>query len=121
MKHQNYNEQVAFMAASLIELSDMSETELSELVQIVGAKAISELLAMDSLREDLVYEEMAEEICNYIGWEPMLTLPPREDAELDRLGQKVAELVGPVQYDFGFAAARLVYLFCSDEVFQDRE
>ena len=56
-------ERVAYMAASLIELTDMTESELPEVVEVVGLDAIRELMSMDYLRSELRFENMAEEIC----------------------------------------------------------
>ena len=64
-------ERVAYMAASLIELTDMTESELPEVVEVVGLDAIRELMSMDYLRSELRFENMAEEICNFTGWDPM--------------------------------------------------
>lgn len=36
-------EKVAFMAASLIELADMTESELQEVIEVVGMDAIRDL------------------------------------------------------------------------------
>lgn len=48
MKHNIENDQVAFIVASLVALSDMSETELRESLNIIGIETIRELLTMDS-------------------------------------------------------------------------
>lgn len=85
--------QVAFMAASLIELADMTETNLQDAIEVVGTDAIQELMGMDHLRYECGYERMAEEICNYIGWDPMLVMPWRDDGELDKIGLLIADLV----------------------------
>ena len=116
MEHQNFNEQMVFVAASLIELADMSDTALEELVEFVGVTTISELIAIDSLWAELTYEEMAEEICNCIGWEPVLSLPLRRDAELYRLGQLVAERVSATETAGGTAAERLCSTLSSGDI-----
>ena len=79
-------ERVAYMAASLIELTDMTESELPEVVEVVGLDAIRELMSMDYLRSELRFENMAEEICNFTGWDPMLVIPWRTEEELSRIG-----------------------------------
>ena len=67
--------QVAFIAASMITLADRSMMDLRSLTELIGADTIQMLLAMDSLRFELSYEEMAEEICACTGWEPALYTP----------------------------------------------
>ena len=36
---------------------------------------------------------MAEEICNFIGWDPMLVIPWRTEGDLTRIGLQIANLV----------------------------
>ena len=86
-------ESVIFIAASLINLADMSESELREVVELVGVDTIRELLDKGHLRYEMDYEEMAEEICNYIDWDPMLVIPWRRDEDLSRLGLLIAEVI----------------------------
>lgn len=86
-------EQVAFMAASLIELADMTDSALQDVVEVVGVDAIQELMGMERLRFETSYEEMVEEICICIDWEPMLISPWRTDEDLSRLGLLIADLV----------------------------
>ena len=47
MKNET-KERVAFLAASLIELADMTESDLPEVIEVVGVDAIRELLDMAS-------------------------------------------------------------------------
>lgn len=86
-------ERVAFMAGSLIDLADMAESELTEVVKLVGVDAIRDLMSMDHLRAELNHEQMADEICDYIGWDPMLAIPPWTDEELSMCGCQIADLV----------------------------
>ena len=105
-------ERVAFMAASLIELTDMTESELPEVVEVVGLDAIRELMSMDYLRSELRFENMAEEICNFTGWDPMLVIPWRAERDLSRIGLQIANLVednSPADED---AAENLADILC---------
>ena len=86
-------ERTAFLAASLIELADMTESDLQSVIDIVGVDAVRELMCMDHLCSEIGYENMAEEICDYIGWNPMLVIPWRTDADLSQTGHQIADLV----------------------------
>lgn len=86
-------EAVAFMAGSLYDLAEMAESDLPEVVKLVGVNAIRDLMSMDHLRVELNHEQMADEICNYIGWAPMLAIPPWTDEELSKIGRQIADLV----------------------------
>ncbi len=91
--NREMKDSVIFVAASLIDLADMTETDLREVVEMVGIDAIQVLLGKGNLRYELSYEEMAEEICNYIGWDPVMTIPWRRDEDLSRLGLLIAETI----------------------------
>ncbi len=91
--NKEMKDNVIFMAASLIDLADMTETDLCEVVEMVGVDAIRKLLDKDNLRYELNYEKMAEESCDYIEWEPMMTIPWRRDEDLSRLGLLIAETI----------------------------
>lgn len=86
-------ESTIFIAASLVNLADMTESDLREVVELVGTDAIRELMGMGRLRYELNYEEMAKEICSYIDWDPMLVIPWRRDEDLSRLGLLIAEVI----------------------------
>lgn len=86
-------EAVAFMAGSLYDLAEMVESDLPEVVKLVGVNAIRDLMSMDHLRVELNHEQMADEICSYIGWDPMLAIPPWTDEELSKIGRQIAGLV----------------------------
>ena len=116
MEHRNYNKQVAFVAASLIQLADISETDLEELVEFVGVDTISELIARDALWSDLTYQAMAEGICNRIGWEPPLVFPIRCDAELYRLGRLIALAVSAAETEGSTEAERLFSVIRSGDI-----
>ena len=105
-------ERVAFMAASLIELTDMTESELPEVVEVVGLDAIRELMSMDYLRSELRFENMAEEICNFTGWDPMLVIPWRTEEELSRIGLQIADLIEAVNPHDDDAAEILADVLC---------
>ena len=83
-------ENIIFIVASLINLADMAESELREVAELAGVDAIQKLI------------EMAKEICNVIGWEPVLGDPWRRDEDLPRLGLRIAETIdstSPVDED----------------------
>ena len=105
-------ERVAYMAASLIELTDMTESELPEVVEVVGLDAIRELMSMDYLRSELRFENMAEEICNFTGWDPMLVIPWRTEEELSRIGLQIADLIEAVNPHDDDAAEILADVLC---------
>lgn len=105
-------ERVAFMAASLIELTDMTESELPEVVEVMGLDAIRELMSMDYLRSELRFENMAEEICNFTGWDPMLVIPWRTEEELSRIGLQIADLIEAVNPHDDDAAEILADVLC---------
>lgn len=86
-------EKVAFLAASLFDLAEMTESDLSSVVEVVGTDAIQELMRMDHLRYESSYDRMAEEICSYIDWDPMLVMTGWTDEDLSRIGQLIADLV----------------------------
>ena len=48
---------------------------------------------MDHLRYECSYDRMAEEICSYIDWDPMLVMTGWTDEDLSRIGQLIADLV----------------------------
>ena len=105
-------ERVAFMAASLIELADMTESELQEVIEVVGMDAIRKLMGMDDLRSELRFENMAEEICNFTGWDPMLVIPWRTEEELSRIGLQIADLIEAVNPHDDDAAEILADVLC---------
>lgn len=110
--NNNTKEAVAFLAGSLINLADMAESELSEVVELVGVDAIRDLMGMDHLRTELTHEQMADEICDYIGWDPMLAIPPWTNEELSVCGRQIADLVednNPLDED---AAETLFAVLC---------
>ena len=86
-------EKVAFMAASLFDLAEMTESDLPSVVEVVGIDAIRDLMEMDHLRYECSCDHMAEEICNYTSWDPMLVMTGWTDEDLSRIGQLVADLV----------------------------
>ena len=86
-------ERVTFMAASLFDLAEMTESDLQSVVEVVGIDAIQELMEMDYLRYKCSYDRMAEEICNYIDWDPMLVMTGWTDEDLSRIGCLIADLV----------------------------
>ena len=86
-------ERAIFVVASLINLADMAESNLREVVELVGIDSMRELMEKGSLRYEITYEEMAEEICTVIDWEPTLVAPCRTDRDLSRLGLLIAETI----------------------------
>lgn len=91
--NRELKDSVIFLTASLIDLADMTESDLREVVELVGVDAIRELLDKGHLHYELSYEEMAEEICDYIDWDPMMVIPWRRDEDLSRLGLLIAETI----------------------------
>lgn len=116
MEHQNYSYEVAFIAGSLIDLADMSGIALEEVVEFVGVTAISELIAIENIWADLTYEEMARDICTSMEWDFGRMCPLRRDAELDRLGQLVAERVSATETTGGTEAERLCSALSSGDI-----
>ena len=86
-------EKVAFMAASLFDLAEMTESDLPSVVEVVGIDAIQELMEMDHLRYECSCDHMAEEICNYTSWDPMLVMTGWTEDELSQIGHLIADLV----------------------------
>lgn len=86
-------EKVSFLAASLFDLAEMTESDLSSVVEVVGTDAIQELMEMDHLRYECSCDRMAEEICSYIDWDPMLVMTGWTEEELSRIGHLIADLV----------------------------
>jgi hypothetical protein len=57
-------------------------------------------MEMGHLRYECNYDRMAEEICNYIDWDPMLVMTGWTYEDLSRIGQQIADLVeGDVVYN----------------------
>ena len=86
-------ERISFMAASLFDLAEMTESDLQCVIEVVGTDAIQNLMTMDHLRYACSYDRMAEEICNYIDWDPMLVMTGWTDEDLSRIGHLIADLV----------------------------
>ena len=86
-------ERISFMAASLFDLAEMTESDLQCVIEVVGTDAIQNLMTMDHLRYECSYDRMAEEICNYIDWDPMLVMTGWTDEDLSRIGHLIADLV----------------------------
>ena len=118
-------ERVTFMAASLFDLAEMTESDLQSVVEVVGIDAIRDLMEMDHLRYECSYDRMAEEICNYIDWDPMLVMTGWTDEDLSRIGQLVADLVegeSPADDDAAESLAAVLtweglgtWIACNDE------
>lgn len=105
-------ERIAFMAASLFDLAEMTESELQSIVEVVDADAIRELMEMDHLQYECNYDRMAEEICNYIDWDPMLVITGWTDEDLAEIGSQIADLVDNANPDDEDAAECLVAALC---------
>ena len=86
-------ERVTFMAASLFDLAEMTESDLQSVVEVVGTDAICDLMEMDHLRYECSCDRMAEEICNYTGWDPMMVMTGWTEDELSQIGHLIADLV----------------------------
>jgi len=105
-------EKVAFMAASLFDLAEMTESDLPSVIEVVGIDAIRDLLEMDHLRYECSCDRMAEEICNYIDWDPMLVMTGWTDEELSRIGLQIADLIEDVNPHDDDAAEILADVLC---------
>ena len=79
---------------------------------MVGVDAIRELMSMDHLRSELRFENMAEEICNFTGWDPMLVIPWRTEEELSRIGLQIADLIEDANPHDDDAAEILADVLC---------
>lgn len=105
-------EKVAFMAASLFDLAEMTESDLPSVVEVVGIDAIQELMAMDHLRYECSCDRMVEEICSYIDWDPMLVMTGWTEEELSRIGLQIADLIEAVNPHDDDAAEILADVLC---------
>ncbi len=118
-------EKVAFMAASLFDLAEMTESDLQCVIEVVGTDAIQDLMTMDHLRYECSYDRMAEKICNYIDWDPMLVMTGWTDEDLSRIGHLIADLVegeSPADDDAAESLAAILtweglgaWIACNDE------
>ena len=86
-------EKVAFLAASLFDLAEMTESDLPSVIEVVGVDAVREVMEMDHLRFECSYDRMAEEICNYVDWDPMLVMAGWTDEDLSQISHLIADLV----------------------------
>ena len=86
-------ERVALIAGSLIDLADMRESALQPTVDLIGINAIQAFLDMKYIDYEISHECLAEDICSFSGWYPVLTDPKRTGAELTRIGLLIADLV----------------------------
>lgn len=105
-------ERIAFMAASLFDLAEMTESDLQSVIEVVGVDAIQELMAMDHLLYECSYDRMAEEICNYIDWDPLLVITGWTDEDLAKIGGQIADLVDNTNPDDDDAAECLAAALC---------
>ena len=83
-------ERVALIAGSLIDLADMRESALQPTVDLIGINAIQAFLDMKYIDYEISHECLAEDICSFSGWYPVLTDPKRTGAELTRIGLLIA-------------------------------
>ena len=111
MTHET-KERVTFMAASLFDLAEMTESDLPSVVEVVGIDAIRDLMEMDHLRYKCSYDRMAEEICSYIDWDPMLVMTGWTEEELSRIGLQIADLIEAVNPHDDDAAEILADVLC---------
>ena len=86
-------ERVALIAGSLIDLADMRESALQSTVDLIGINAIQAFLGMEYIDYEISHESLAEDICSFADWYPVLTDPKRTTAELTRIGLLIADLV----------------------------
>ena len=86
-------ERVAFWAASLIELTDMAESNLKDVVTRVGIDTIQGHLGLNRLYYNIGFEIMAEELYTFTGSDQILVMPSRTNEDLAQLGHLIADLV----------------------------
>ena len=103
-------ERVAFVAASMIDLTnmmDMPEGGLPYVTDLAGVEVIRKLLRLEQLHYESSYEDMAEEICILIDWDQTFVSPWRMDKELSQMGHQIADLVEDVSPAYDDAAGSL--------------
>lgn len=86
-------ERVALIAGSLIELADMRESALQQTVDLISINTIQAFLGMEYIDYEISHESLAEDICSFSDWYPVLTDPKRTGEELTRVGLLIADLV----------------------------
>lgn len=105
-------ERVALIAGSLIDLADMREFCLQPTVELIGTNVIRAFLYMDYLDFEISPESLAEDICDYVDWHPVLTAPEWTDEELTRIGLLIADLVEDTDPFDEDAAETLFEILC---------
>lgn len=86
-------EMIAFVAGSMVCLSDETEMEVKRLTEIIGIDALDEILDHAGLRFAIGSEDMALEIHRYCGLECSMIAPHRDVGQLDKAGTAIAYLV----------------------------
>ncbi len=86
-------ERVAFIAASLIKLTEITTGDLKGVVDMVGVDVIQEHLGPNQIYDLIDIDTMAEKICIFIGLEPLWPIHGRTEEELTQMGNQIADLV----------------------------
>ncbi len=86
-------ERVAFVAASLVKLTEMKMSNFKDIANMVGVDIIREHLGPNPVYDLIDVDTMAEKICIFSGLEPEWPVFGRTDEELTRIGYQIADLV----------------------------
>ena len=86
-------ERVAFVAASMVKLTEMMTGNLKDVANMVGVDVIRDHLVPNPIYDLIDIDTMAEEICVFIGRVPMWPISGRSDEELTQMGRQIADLV----------------------------
>ena len=86
-------ERVAFVAASMVKLTEMMTGNLKDVANMVGVDIIREHLGPNPIYDLIDIDTMAEKICIFSGLEPEWPVFGQTDEELTRMGRQIADLV----------------------------
>ena len=86
-------ERVAFVAASMVKLTEMMTGNLKDVANMVGVNVIRDHLGPNPIYDLIDIDTMAEKICIFSGLEPEWPVFGRTDEELTRMGRQIADLV----------------------------
>ena len=86
-------ERVAFVAASMVKLTEMMTGNLKDVANMVGVNVIRDHLGPNPIYDLIDIDTMAEKICIFSGLEPEWPVFGRTDEELTQMGRQIADLV----------------------------
>ena len=86
-------ERVAFVAASMVKLTEMMTGNLKDVANMVGVNVIRDHLVPNPIYDLIDIDTMAEKICIFSGLEPEWPVFGRTDEELTQMGRQIADLV----------------------------